>query len=78
MAQWVKNLPAMQETCMGSVPGSGRSPGGGKWQLTPVFLSKISHGQRTLLDYSPKGHKESDMHTHMRIQFSSVQSLSRV
>ena len=46
---------------VGSIPGSGRSPGGGKWQLTPVFLPKISHGQRTLLGYRPKGHKESDM-----------------
>ena len=22
----------------GLIPGSGRSPGGGKWQFTPVFL----------------------------------------
>ena len=30
MAQWVKNLPAMQETEeMGSIPGSGRFPGEG-------------------------------------------------
>ena len=28
MAQMVKNLPTMQET-LGSIPGSGRSPGGG-------------------------------------------------
>ena len=60
MAQWVKNLPAMQETCMGSVPGSGRVQGGGKWQPTPVFLPKKSHGQRSVAGYSPKGHKESD------------------
>ena len=60
MAQWVKNLPAMQETCMGSVPGSGRVQGGEKWQPTPVFLPKKSHGQRSVAGYSPKGHKESD------------------
>ena len=29
-----------------SIPGSGRSPGGGKWQPTPVFLPGKSHGQR--------------------------------
>ena len=32
MAQWVKNQTAMQEICArdtGSIPGSGRSPGGG-------------------------------------------------
>ena len=38
--------------------------------LTPVFLPGESHGQRSLEDYSPWGHKESDMteqlsmHTH--------------
>ena len=29
VAQMVKNLPAMQETPAGSIPGSGRSPGEG-------------------------------------------------
>ena len=29
MAQWERNLPAMQETHTGSTPGWGRSPGGG-------------------------------------------------
>ena len=29
MAQSVKNPPAMQETCLSSIPGSGRSPGEG-------------------------------------------------
>ena len=33
VAQWVKNLPAMQETGLrgfeASIPGTGRSPGGG-------------------------------------------------
>ena len=28
---------------------------------TPVFLSGESHGQRSLVGYSPWGHKESDM-----------------
>ena len=30
-------------------------------QPTPVFLPEKSHGQRNLVGYSPKGHKESDM-----------------
>ena len=30
------------------------------WQPTPVFLPGKSHGQRSLVDYSPWGHKESD------------------
>ena len=31
-----------------------------KWQPTPVFLPEKSHGQRSLADYSPWGHKELD------------------
>ena len=31
-----------------------------KWQPTPVFLPGESHGWRSLLGYSPRGHKESD------------------
>ena len=39
-----------------------------KWQPTPVFFPEKSRGQRSLVGYSPQGHKESDMteciHTH--------------
>ena len=45
---------------VGLIPGSGGSPGG-KWHPTPVFLPGESHGQRSLVDYSPWGRKESDM-----------------
>ena len=31
-----------------------------KWQPTAVFLPGESHGQRSLVGYSPQGHKESD------------------
>ena len=31
-----------------------------KWQPTPVFLPGESHGQRSLVGYSPWGRKESD------------------
>ena len=30
------------------------------WRPTPVFLPGKSHGQRSLVGYSPWGHKESD------------------
>ena len=46
---------------VGWIPGSGRSPGGEKWQPTSVFLPEKSHGQRSLAGYNPKGHKELDM-----------------
>ena len=41
---------------VGSIPGPRRR----KWQPTPVFLSEKPHGQRSLMEYSPWGHKESD------------------
>ena len=56
----VKNLPAKAGN-LGLIPGSGRSPGGGAWQPTPVFLPGESHGQRSLVGYSPWGRKDSDM-----------------
>ena len=39
----------------------GKIPWSRKWQPTPVFLPGESHGQRSLMGYSPWGHKESDM-----------------
>ena len=43
----VKNLPANAGDTReaGSVPGSGRSSGGGKRQHTPKFLPEKFHGQ---------------------------------
>ena len=60
MTQTVKNSPADAEN-MGSIPGSGRSPWRREWQPTPVFLPGEFHGQRSLVGYSPLGHKELDM-----------------
>ena len=56
LAQMVKNLSAMQET--GFDPWVGTIPWRRAWQPTPVFLPGESHGQRSLVDYSPWGHKE--------------------
>ena len=55
----VKNLPANAADTGGAglIPGSGRSAGEGKWQPTPVFLPGDSHGQRSLVGYSPWGCK---------------------
>ena len=63
MALAVKNPPANAGDAgdKGSIPGSGRSPGGGQWQPTPVFLSGKSHGQGSLVGYIPWGHKESNV-----------------
>ena len=61
-----KNLPANAGARgdVGSIPGSGRSLGGRKWQPTAVFLPGKFHGQRSLVDYSPWDHKESDTTKH--------------
>ena len=40
-----------------------------QWQPTPVLLPGESHGQRSLVGYSPWGHKESD--TTERLHFTS-------
>ena len=39
----------------------GKIPWRREWQPTPVFLPGESHGQRNLVDYSPKGRKEPHM-----------------
>ena len=44
-----------------SDPWVKKAPWRREWQPTPVFLLGESHGQRSLVGYSPLGHKESDM-----------------
>ena len=60
LALTVKNLPANARDIrdVGSIPGPGRSPGGGHGN---ALLPGESHGQKSLAGYSPQGHKESDM-----------------
>ena len=45
---------------LGSIPGLGRSPGGGHGNLLQYSCLKNPHGQRSLAGYSPWGHKDSD------------------
>ena len=50
----------MQETRnAGLIPGS-EDPLEEAWQLTPVFLPRDPHGQRSLVGCSPWGRTESD------------------
>ena len=58
VAQSVKNLPAVQETKFDSWVG--KTPWRRKWQPTPLFLPGESHGLRSLVGCSPRGHKELD------------------
>ena len=45
-------------------PLVGKIPQSRKWQLTPVLLPGETHGQRRLLGFSPRGHKELGMTEH--------------
>ena len=51
----------MQETLrdVGSIPGSGRSSGGGNGNPLQYSCLENPHGQRSLAGYSPQGRKES-------------------
>ena len=51
----VKNPPAKAGD-MGLIPGL-KIPWRRNWQPTPVFLPGKSHGQRSLVGYSPWSHK---------------------
>ena len=45
---------------LGSIPGLGRSPGEGNGNSLQYSCLEKSHGQRSLVGYSPWGGKESD------------------
>ena len=55
----VKNPPTMQEMQVESL--GWEDPWRRAWQPTLVFLPGESHGQKSLMGYSPWGCKESDM-----------------
>ena len=45
----------------GSTPGLGRSPGEGIGYTLQYYCLENLHGQRSLVGYSPRGCKESEM-----------------
>ena len=45
------------------------------WQPTPVFLPGESHGRRSLVGYSPWGHKELDMTEQLTHLFAALHSI---
>ena len=54
-----------ESTCnaedLGSIPGLGRSPGGGHGNALQYSCLENPHGQRSLVGYSPRGDKQSDV-----------------
>ena len=45
---------------LGSIPGSGRPPGGGHGNPLQYCCLENPHGQRSAVGYSPRGHTQSD------------------
>ena len=43
-----------------------------EWRPTPVFLPGESHRERSLVGYSPRGHKESDVTKQLSLHFTSL------
>ena len=71
MVQRLKCLPARWETRVQSL-GRVQSPEEGNEEgknTTPVFLPGESHGQRSLVGYSPWGRKDSDTDRTERFHF---------
>ena len=48
-------------------PWVGKIPWRREWQTAPIFLPGESHGQGSLVGYSPGGRKESDVTEHVHI-----------
>ena len=69
-----------ESTCnagdLGSIPGLGRSPGGGHGNPLQHSCLENPQGQRNLAGHSPWGHKESDttkqLSTHSHIRYFSL------
>ena len=74
----VKNLPANvgDNRDTGWIPGSRKIPWRGKWQSTPAFSPGKFHGQRSLVGYSPWGHRVRHNwvtgHTHIHFQEEQI------
>ena len=61
LPQWLSGKEsAFSAGDTGSTPGSGRSPGEGNGNRLQYSCLENPHGWRSLVGYSPQGHKESD------------------
>ena len=71
-----------ESTCnvedLGSVPDLGRSPGGEKGNLLQYSCLENPHGQRSLVDYSWCGCKDSNMTKHSTAQFIRGENLYNI
>ena len=65
-ANVLKNVPANAgDMRLGFSPWVGKTPWKRKWHPTPAFLPRESHGQRSVVGYSPWGGRVRDLvYTH--------------
>ena len=61
----------------GSISGSGRSPGEGNGNPLQYSSGK-SHGRKSLVGYSPWGHKKSDKTEGLHFHFQSGRTLPKI
>ena len=47
-----------------------------KWQPTPVFLPRELHGQKNMVGYSPRGHKELDTTEQLTLKIMASSPIS--
>ena len=59
-------------------PWVGKNPWSRKWQPTLAFLPGKFHRQRSLVGYSPWGHKELDMTEKLDLTFFLLVDLKRI
>ena len=74
VAQRLKHLPGMRSPRFN--PSVGKIPWRRKWQPTPVPLPGESHGGRSLVGYSPWGHKVHQGCALRKIQFRDKRILA--
>ena len=49
-------------------PWVGKIAWSGRWTATPVFMPGKPHEERSVVGYSPQGHKDLDMTEHVHRQ----------
>ena len=74
----VKDLPvnAGDTRVAGWIPGSGRSPAAGNGNPLQYSCLENPHGQRSLVGYSPWGHKESDTTEQLSAEYIQLHELT--
>ena len=76
--RWLSGNESTNARRYGLEPWVRKMPWRRKWQLTPVFWPEESHGQRSLVGYSPWGHKQLDTTEHAHAGARNVMRLNHL